>query len=112
MEIEARQVEGVLVISVAGSIDALTAEEFSGFLSELVDQGQHQFVMDLARLDFMSSAGLRGILHLLRDSRQQGGNLRLAAVQPGVTRVLELAGLPRIMDLYPAVDDAIASFST
>ena len=112
MEISARRVEQVLVISVAGSIDALTAEEFSGFLGVQVDRGQNQFVLDLDQVDFMSSAGLRGILHLLRESRVRGGDLRLAAVRPGVTRTLEISGLLRIVDAYPAVNDAVASFDS
>lgn len=112
MEIEAKQVEDVIVISVAGSIDALTAEEFSEFLRAQVDQGQVQFVLDLAQVDFMSSAGLRGILHLLRDSRQQGGDLRLVAVRPGVAKTLELSGVLHLVEAYSTVDAAVAGYSS
>ena len=109
MEIVARQVGQVLVISVEGSIDALTAVDFSDFLAAQLDQGQTQFVLDLDNVDFMSSAGLRGILHLLRGSRRRGGDVCLAAVQPGVRKTLEIAGLWRIVAHYPGVDEAVAS---
>jgi anti-anti-sigma factor len=112
MEIVARRVGQVLVVSVEGSIDALTAVDFADFLTAQLDQGQKQFVLDLDKVDFMSSAGLRGILHLLRESRQRGGDVCLAAVQPGVRKTLEIAGLWRIVENCPSVDEAVASFES
>jgi len=46
----------------------------------------------------------------VKEARQRGGDLRLAAVQPDVRRVLDLAGFSGILKLYANVEEAVASF--
>jgi anti-sigma B factor antagonist len=94
-----------------GDIDALTADEASAFLNAQLDGGRDQLVFDLGQVNFMSSYGIRLLLEILRKSREQGGDLRLAQAPPGVARTLEITGLPRILNAYPSVDEAVASFA-
>jgi anti-anti-sigma factor len=110
VEIRTEQIEQTLVVSIVGSIDALTADELASFLRTQVEGGQAVLVLDLGQVDFMSSAGLRLIMDILKRSREGAGDLRLAAAQPGVERTLEMSGLTRILKAYPSVDEAVASF--
>jgi anti-sigma B factor antagonist len=110
MEINSQTINGVTVISVAGDVDALTAAQLTEFLHRLLATGVNRLVVDLGGVGFMSSAGLRTILHVLRASREAGGDTRLAAVQPGVDSVLEMSGFLRILQAFPTVDEAVASF--
>jgi anti-sigma B factor antagonist len=50
-------------------------------------------------------------LETVKETRQRGGDLRLAAVRPEVLRVLELSGFTGILKVYPDVDAATASFA-
>ena len=59
-------------------------------------------------LDF----GLRALLTTLKDARRNGGDFRIAGVQPAVLRVLELSGFTSILKLYGDVGAAVASFDT
>ncbi len=61
-------------------------------------------------MDYTSSAGLRALLETVKETRQRGGDLRLAAVQPDVRRILDLAGFTQILKLYGNVEEAVASF--
>jgi anti-anti-sigma factor len=101
----------IAVVSIAGDIDALTAVEASAFLNAQLDGGRKQLVLDLGQVEFMSSAGIRLLLEILKKSREQGGDLRLAQVPPGVARTLEITGLARILETYPSLDEALASFA-
>ncbi len=112
MEITAKQIDQTAVVSVVGSIDALTAGEVADFLSAQINQGHKQIVADLSQVDFMSSAGLRSILVTLKESRQQGGDLRLAAAQPGVDKILKMSGFTSILKTFSTVDEAVASFKS
>lgn len=111
MDINAKQVDQTTVVSVIGSVDALTAGAVNSFLSAQIGGGHTHIVADLSQVDYMSSAGLRAILATLKVSRQQGGDLRLAAAQPGVDRILNMSGFTSILKAYPTVDEAVASFS-
>ena len=67
--------------------------------------------MDLSQVEFMSSAGLRAILVSLKVCRREGGDLRLAAAQPGTEKVLKLTGFLTIIKSYPNVAEAQGSFN-
>lgn len=98
------------VVSVNGSIDALTVVELNQFVTSQITNGNSRLVIDLGQVDFMSSAGLRAILALFKQSRQNGGDLRLAAPQPGIEKVLKLSGFLNIIKTYPNSEAAVGSF--
>jgi anti-anti-sigma factor len=112
VEIQEKKVDQTLVVSVVGSIDAHTAEQVLSFLRQRVSGGQSQFVLDLGQVDFMSSAGLRVIVDILRKSRNQGGDLRLASAQGGVENTLVISGFTRVIKTYPTVEAAVGSFGS
>ena len=111
MEIKTNTQNDVTVVVVAGSIDALTAETLTNALLEQIQAGVTKLVADLGGVDYTSSAGLRSILGAQKDIRQNGGDLRLAAVQPNVEKVLKLSGFTSIFKIYDDAATAIASFS-
>ena len=111
MEIQSEQHQHTLVISLAGSLDALTANQAGRYIGAQLDGGQRQVVLDLHRVDFMSSSGVRVLLQMLRQSRGMGGDLRLAAPQPGVQRTLEISGLVPVFQVYPSAEGALRSFA-
>jgi anti-sigma B factor antagonist len=110
MEIQSERHQQTLVISLAGSLDALTAIQAQDAIGTQLNGGEQQVVLDLGRVDFMSSSGIRILLELLKRSRGTGGDLRLAATQPGVQRTLEISGLARLLKMYPSVEEAVRSF--
>ena len=112
MDISLKQIDQTTLVSVSGSVDALTAGEVASFLSAQIDSGHKHIVADLSQVDFMSSAGLRAILAALKQTRQQGGDLRLAAAQPGVEKVLNMSGFTSILKFYATVDEAVTSFKS
>jgi anti-sigma B factor antagonist len=92
-------------------VDGLTADALQTTLREQLDAGSSRVVADLSGVDYTSSAGLRTLLATMKLARQNGGDLRLAAVQPAVLRVLDLSGFTTILKLYPDAAAAIASFA-
>jgi anti-anti-sigma factor len=110
MDIRVDQRAHVTVIAVAGSVDSATAPALVAAFRENVAGGRIRIVGDFAGVDYTSSAGLRALLETVKEARQRGGDLRLAAVSPDVRRVLELAGFTSILKLYAGVDEAVESF--
>jgi anti-sigma B factor antagonist len=111
MELSVSERKPAHVVTVVGSIDALTSADFSSFVSGQIERGQNRLVVDLSQVDYMSSAGLRAILAVLKEARQLGGDLRLAAAQPGVEKILKLSGFLTILKFYTSVEEAITSFA-
>lgn len=111
MDISLRNEAGVGVISIIGELDALTASELTTFFKIEVNDSFTSLVADLEGLSYSSSAGIRVFLGLARESRQKGGDLRIAAVQPQVDKIFRLSKFDRIVKVFPTVDEAVESFS-
>jgi anti-sigma B factor antagonist len=101
----------VTVVGIHGSVDGLTADHLLRTLADRVSEGSSRLVADCSALEYTSSAGLRSLLGAVKLARQQGGDLRLAAIQPAVLRVLDLSGFTSILKHYPDVEAAVVSFA-
>jgi anti-anti-sigma factor len=110
MEITTEQRGTVTVLSIVGSVDGMTASAMVVSFRAQVSGGKVHLVGDFTGVDYTSSAGLRALLETVKETRQRGGDLRLAAVQPDVLRVLELSGFTHILKLFPDIESAVASF--
>jgi anti-anti-sigma factor len=110
MELNTQKINEVNIVSIEGSIDALTAGEVQQYFNDLIGTGVEKVILNLDQVDFMSSAGLRVIMAVSKEVRQQGGDLRLAAAQPGVEKMLKISGFTSILKSFPNVDAAVMSF--
>ena len=110
MQITVTQQDPVAVLAIAGSVDSLTAEKLTAAFNAQVHAGQVRLVADFREVEYTSSAGLRSLLGTLKDCRRLGGDLRMAAVQPAVLRVLSLSGFASIIKMYDDVTTAVASY--
>ena len=79
MQIVTSQVSDVTVITLAGSLDAASVADFDAEWKAALDGGATKLVVDLGGIEYISSAGLRGILMLSKTARacalyESGGN--------------------------------------
>lgn len=99
------------VVTLAGNLDTLTADDVLISLQAEITNGRAQLVGDLSGVEYTSSAGLRALLAATKEARQRGGDLRLAAATERVHKVLDLSGFTSILRTFPDVEAAVASFS-
>ena len=111
MDVNSTQEGSVVIISVSGSMDAFTAPTLSEYVSNQITAGHTHLVVDMTGLEYTSSAGLRALLASVKEVRQHAGDLRLAAVRANVRKVLDISGFSSIMKVFPAVADAVQSYS-
>ena len=111
MEVEVSAEGKVTIVAIRGNVDGLTADALLRVFAERVTDGACCLVADCAALTYTSSAGLRSLLGAVKLARQQGGDLRLAAIQPQVLRVLDLSGFTSILKHFPDVPRAVDSYA-
>lgn len=111
MKITVAEQDGVTVVAVAGVLDAGGAPVLGDRFDALLAEGVQRFVIDLAALRFMDSSGIAVLVRLFKRVRIGHGDVRLAATQPAVEKILRLVRLDRVFDLHPDVERAVASFS-
>jgi anti-sigma B factor antagonist len=98
------------IIAIKGTIDALSAAELISAFNKHIHDGHPNVIADFSNVEFMSSAGLRAILSSVKEARSAGGDFRLASPQPGIDKVLKMAGFHNIVKIFPTVQEALASF--
>lgn len=108
MTLSSEKVGGILVVSPAGQINSANAAEVESGLLAWVEQGERLCVLDLDRLDYISSAGLRVVLMLAKRLKQNSGQLVLCGLQPQVHEVFDISGF---LSILTVVDSRQAALS-
>ena len=111
MDIFGRQVGEVTVMTLKGSIDAMTAPKITEYVQGQIAKGYTKWVADLSGVDYTSSAGLRVLLGAIKETRSKSGDFRLTGVRPDVLKVLSLSGFTNILKMFDDLDTAVASYS-
>ena len=91
MEIVEKKLGSVNVLSLSGRLDAYQATEVEKKLDSLIEAGQPCLVIDLEKLEYISSSGLRVFLAALKKTRKQQGDIKLACMKPFVQEVFDIA---------------------
>ena len=110
MNIHTRHYNDVAILSIHGRLDAAAAPRFSQTIAEQMAAGYFRLVIDLKKVDFLSSAGIKAMMMGVQRTRQQGGDFRIANAQGQVRHVLNLAGVDTVIKVYPNVVGATASY--
>jgi anti-anti-sigma factor len=110
MELDKHKLNGFQIVELKGSMDALTSREVERYFETNLEKGDHRIVLDLKQVDFMSSAGLRVIMTVSQDIRQNGGDLHLASPSPAVGKMLKISGFTSFLKVFPDVQTAMDSF--
>jgi anti-anti-sigma factor len=97
MEIQRAKSEGTLVLALTGRLDATWADAVDAALAAAVREGEHCIAIDLAGVDYISSAGLRVLIAAYKQLAAVQGGFCVRDPQPGVAKVIELSGLSMLL---------------
>lgn len=109
MEINTRNVDGVTVVDITGSLDTQTSGAASDEMARIT-QDAPKMLLNLENLDFLSSAGLRVILRAAKELKGSGGTIKICNAAGVVKEVMEISGFGSLLDLHASEDEAIAAF--
>ena len=94
-----KQQEGTrMKVALTGRLDTLTAPELEKALKESYDK-LSELILDLASLEYVSSAGLRVLLGAHKQMQKQQGELVILNVNEVVMEVFEVTGFADIFTI-------------
>ena len=87
----------------AGEIDLYTAPRLQSELAGVIANSApgSLVVVDMSGVEFCDSTGMNVLLSSLREARERGGELELAAPRPAVRKILQVTGLDSVFTLVP-----------
>jgi anti-sigma B factor antagonist len=110
-KIEEQSVAGkdVVILDLRGELDAYTTKALQAAISELFMARRHRLIVDLARVSYVSSAGVSLFIEAQNEARGLAGDVVLLAPSTAVRNVLELLGLSTQFRIAETREDAIAA---
>jgi anti-sigma B factor antagonist len=73
--------------------------------------GSGSVVLDFAKVEYISSVGLRVLMLAAKQVRTQKGKLLVAALQPVVKEIFEISRFHMVLETHPSVPQALATLS-
>jgi anti-sigma B factor antagonist/stage II sporulation protein AA (anti-sigma F factor antagonist) len=104
----------VIVVAPVGRIDHSTADALQLRLEPLLVAAAGMsgaVVLDLARVEYVSSVGLRVVMMAAKHLKARKARIAAAALQPVVREIFEIARFNHVVELFPSLGDALKELS-
>lgn len=108
VDLSTRECDGHVIVALRGELDIADAVSVAVALAVIAAR-EPEIIVDLAGLEFIDSSGVAALARGRTQARHAGGDLRLAAAQQQVLRVLTLTRLIEVFPVHASVDEAVGS---
>jgi anti-sigma B factor antagonist len=102
--------DAISEVRVDGVIDTTTAGELEEVIDSLVKRGRWRIVVDLAGVDYISSAGWGIFISHIKNIRTNDGDIKLANMVPNVYEIYELLEFDKVLKVFGSIDEARDDF--
>ena len=114
MNVTSRRFANAVVVRAAGRLDQDTCDAFRTDLMQHVEAAARDggaIVLDLSKLEYVSSAGLRCFMLASRQAKAQSGRIFVAALQSMVKEIFEISHFNLVFQVFPSVREALGAVS-
>jgi anti-sigma B factor antagonist len=108
MDIDIKTVQQVTIIEIMGELDGRTAPMAQERIAPLCQPGS-KIILDMSRVMYMSSAGLRLMLLLYRRVSEVNGQIVLAGLSEEIQDIMLATGFLAHFTAYDTLDAGVAA---
>lgn len=101
--------EGLTFLHIQGRIDANSSGKIEEKFKEILEIEHQAVIVDLSRVDYVSSAGLRLMIAATKKFQGKGVRLLFCHMLDEVREIIKMAGFETILDIYSSEREALAS---
>ena len=98
MQVTENKEGDVICLAVEGNVDTVTAPELQKNVLTAFQKSKH-VVIDIEKVPYMSSAGLRVFLIGQKTATSKGGSMKVRHVSDTVMQVLKMSGFAQILTI-------------
>ncbi|MGH1461193.1 MAG: STAS domain-containing protein [Neptuniibacter sp.] len=111
MEIQEEPTDKFLKINLSGRMDIDGVGNISDKFADLVKNGALSIIIDMSKVPYICSFGIRSLLINAKTVNNRGGKYVLLSPQPDVKNVLQVSGIDQIIAVCDSMDDALKKVS-
>jgi anti-sigma B factor antagonist len=111
MAINLRTSEKVTILDLQGNLTIGAAEEeFVRTVTQLLEEGQKQLLVNMADVPFIDSSGIGGLIKSFTRVKNAGGKLKLLNPSRNTRQLLSITGLLSVLEVFDDQATALSSF--
>lgn len=99
----------VAVFTLSGDFTIDDAEQFQRSVSERLESGSRDVVLDCEHLEYVDSAALEAMLKTKTQAAASSGSVRLVKIDDTVRKILEMTRLDAVFQTATSVEEAVRS---
>ena len=99
---------GVVEVALEGRLDTDTSASLEDRVEEVLVRKLRALVFNMAKLDYISSLGVRVVFKALKHMRQKGGELLMINLQKQIKKVFDIAQALPPETMFASVEEADA----
>jgi anti-anti-sigma factor len=111
MNLNQKDVGSAMLASASGRIDLSNADDFTTSLSAALSMTKAALVLDLSKVEYISSAGLRSLMITLKASKTENKGFAVSALQPMLIEIFAIARLNQVIPIFETTREAIAKLA-
>lgn len=93
------------VLMIEGRIDTSNYESFSSEVQSIINEGKKFIIMEMSKLNYISSSGLRVFLSTLKTLRAIEGDVAICCLNDKIKNVFEVSGFLSLFSTFENQDD-------
>jgi len=104
----------VTIAAPTGQIDHPNAQRLQEALAPILDElavNKGSLLLDFGGVEYISSMGLRVLMMAAKRTRSHGGRIAVAALQPAVAEIFEIARFKHVLEGFLSVRAALEALS-
>lgn len=110
MEISTERVGSALIVMPSENrVDGTNARDFQVGLEAAIEETDSAVIFDAETLTYISSAGLRAILLVVKSINRRGGKFAVCSLSDPIREIFSISGFDNIIPIEATRDEALAA---
>ena len=109
MNITVNKVGETNVLQIEGRLDTTNYGELEHHLSSMTENNEMKILLDLEKLEYISSSGLRILLMFLKKLKAADGRFMLCGLSSDIREIFEISGFINIFEIFENQETALES---
>jgi anti-anti-sigma factor len=107
MELSVIKHENYSLFEINGNLDLISSEILGKNVDAIIADGEINLLIDFTNIEFVNSAGLRGLFIASNKLKSINGKLKLFSLQPHVKEIFTITGFNQALNVFDTKAEAI-----
>jgi anti-anti-sigma factor len=108
MNISFKQIDEITVVKIESTeLNHVVSHDFQRQINPIFENKQFNIALDMESVDFMDSMGIGTLITLRNKLMKEKGNIAMFNISERVKKIIDIAALHKVFELYGTEEDAV-----